>query len=314
MKPVVISVVGPTAVGKSELGIRIAERFGGEVISGDSMQIYRTMDIGTAKVTNEEMRGIPHHMIDVKEPEENFSVAEFQECVQQLIKDVHTRNKLPIIVGGTGLYIQATLYDFNFSEEKKDTEVILRLEEEASQKGNAYMHERLRAVDPLQAERIHPNNLRRVLRALEHFETTGQKMSDKQEEQAAESPFNPILIGLEMDRDLLYERINKRVDRMVEQGLVQEVKDLYDQGLSDAQSMKAIGYKELIPYFQGTCELSEAVELLKRNSRRYAKRQYTYFKNKLNVDWYSITPTDYEEKFETILDDLAGKLDEYVES
>lgn len=309
MKPVVVSVVGPTAVGKSNLGVKIAERYDGEVISGDSMQIYRTMDIGTAKVTKGEMRGIQHHMIDIKEPQESFSVAEFQKRVQALIKDIHSRGKLPVLVGGTGLYIQATLFDFNFSTQKKDPSVIGRLEKEMVEKGKTYMYDRLLRIDPKQADRVHPNNERRVLRALELYETTGQVMSDYHEQQSEDSPFCPILIGLEMERELLYDRINLRVDEMVGSGLVKEVETLYNSGLKENQSMKAIGYKELIPYFEGVYDLDEAVRLLKRNSRRYAKRQYTYFKNKMDIEWYEVTPTDYEEKFETILDDLAGKID-----
>ncbi|SFK28775.1 tRNA dimethylallyltransferase [Halobacillus dabanensis] len=309
MKPLVIAIVGPTAVGKSKLGVEIAKRFDGEVISGDSMQVYRTMDIGTAKVSDQEAGGIPHHMIDIKNPDESFSVAEFQEKVQHLIKEISSRDKVPILVGGTGLYIQATLYDFNFSEQKKDPAVVERLEREMVKKGRLYMYERLQSIDPEQAKRVHPNNERRVIRALELYETTGQVMSEYHEDQSEESPFRPILIGLEMERELLYERINRRVDGMIEEGLVDEVKRLYNQGFKDEQSMKAIGYKELIPYLEGYCEWNEAVELLKRNSRRYAKRQYTYFKNKMDVQWYEITPSNYEDKFETILGDLAGKID-----
>ncbi|MCA0969054.1 tRNA (adenosine(37)-N6)-dimethylallyltransferase MiaA [Halobacillus litoralis] len=313
MKPIVISVVGPTAVGKSKLGIEIAKKFNGEVISGDSMQIYRTMDIGTAKVTEEEMEGVPHHMIDIKNPDEAFSVAEFQSTVQELIHDVHNRGKLPILVGGTGLYIQATLYDFHFSDEKKDETVMKRLEEEKNELGIAALYERLKQVDPIQAEKVHPNNHRRVLRALEVYETTGRAMSQHQETQPEESPFKPVLIGLEMDREALYERINNRVDQMMEEGLLEEVKRLYEEGLEEAQSMKAIGYKEFIPYFKGEYDLDRAVELLKRNSRRYAKRQYTYFRNKMKVSWYNVSLDDYEEKFEMILSDLAGMLVRNIE-
>ncbi|SDO81043.1 tRNA (adenosine(37)-N6)-dimethylallyltransferase MiaA [Halobacillus aidingensis] len=309
MKPLVISVVGPTAVGKSNLGIRIAQCFNGEVISGDSMQIYRTMDIGTAKVTKGEMQGIPHHMIDFKDPAEHFSVAEFQENVQTLIWEIHERGKLPVLVGGTGLYIQATLFNFHFSEQKKDPSIMEKLEKEWKENGRDYMYKRLVEIDPEQAEKIHPNNERRVLRALEVYETTGQVMSERHHQQQKESPFNPLLIGLEMDRELLYDRINRRVDQMIEQGLLEEVQNLYEQGLKDSQSMQAIGYKELIPYFEGSCTLGEAIELLKRNSRRYAKRQYTYFKNKMDINWYEVSPSNYEEKFETILGDLAGKID-----
>ncbi|TGB04723.1 tRNA (adenosine(37)-N6)-dimethylallyltransferase MiaA [Halobacillus salinus] len=306
MKPIVISVVGPTAVGKSKLGVEIAKQMNGEVISGDSMQIYRTMDIGTAKVTEEEKDGIVHHMIDIKNPEDEFSVAEFQESVQELIQEIDSRGKLPIIVGGTGLYIQATLYDFKFSEEKKDTAVIDRLERDAEDQGMEAMYHRLKEIDPIQASKVHPNNRRRVLRALEVYETTGKAMSDHQTEQPKESPFRPILIGLQMDRDELYTRINRRVDQMMEDGLLEEVERLYHHGLENAQSMKAIGYKEFIPYFKGEYDLDHAIELLKRNSRRYAKRQYTYFRNKMDVQWYTVSEKYYEEKFETILSDLAG--------
>ena len=313
MKPTVIAVVGPTAVGKSKLGVEIAKKFSGEVISGDSMQIYRSMDIGTAKVSDEEMDGVVHHMIDVKDPGEDFSVAEFQSTVQRLIKEVHARGKLPVLVGGTGLYIQATLYDFQFSKEKKDAQVIERLESEAATYGMDAMYNRLKSQDPKQAERIHPNNHRRVLRALEVYETSGKGMSDHQKEQPKESPFRPVLIGLEMDRELLYHRINQRVDQMMAEGLLAEVKFLYDQGFENRQSMKAIGYKEFIPYFKGEYSLDRAVELLKRNSRRYAKRQYTYFRNKMDVDWYEVTEKNYREKFETILSDLAGMLEDGIE-
>ncbi|MFZ0369239.1 MAG: tRNA (adenosine(37)-N6)-dimethylallyltransferase MiaA [Halobacillus sp.] len=308
MKPLVISVVGPTAVGKSKLGVEIAKRFGGEVISGDSMQIYKSMDIGTAKVTEQEMQGIPHHLVDIKEPDESFSVAEFQDKVQNLIRTISSQGNLPVIVGGTGLYIQATLYNFNFSEQKRDEQVIKRLEKEACEYGMEALYRRLQSVDPEQAKKVHPNNERRVLRALEVYETTGKVMSDYQKQQSNESPFRPVIIGLEMEREELYNRINRRVDHMVEEGLIAEVRGLYNKGYEHTQAMKAIGYKEFLPYFNGEYSLDRAVELLKRNSRRYAKRQYTYFRNKMNVHWYSISEQGYEEKFETILNDLAGMM------
>ncbi|MFD2925648.1 tRNA (adenosine(37)-N6)-dimethylallyltransferase MiaA [Halobacillus naozhouensis] len=310
MKQKVVSIVGPTAVGKSRLGIEVAKHFNGEVISGDSMQIYRGMDIGTAKVTEEEMNGVVHHMIDIKNPNQSFSVAEFQKRVQSLIEEIASRGKCPVLVGGTGLYIEATLYNFNFSNQEKDERVLDRLEKQLQECGNEQMYERLASVDPVQAEKIHPNNKRRVLRALEVYETTGKTMSEYQEQQKSESPFHPILIGLEMERELLYERINGRVDQMMEEGLLDEVQMLFGRGLEGSQSMSAIGYKEFIPYFKGEYTLSQAVELLKRNSRRYAKRQYTYFKNKLNVNWYEIHPNYYKAKFEKILNDLAGMLEE----
>ncbi|MCP3031277.1 tRNA (adenosine(37)-N6)-dimethylallyltransferase MiaA [Halobacillus sp. A1] len=310
MKPSVVSVVGPTAVGKSELAVKIAETFNGEIISGDSMQIYRRMDIGTAKITKEEMRGIPHHMIDIKDPEESFSVAEFQLNVRSLIEEITNRNRLPIIVGGTGLYIQAALYDFNFSDHERDRTIYRVLEKEAAERGIDAIYQRLKEVDPKQADKIHPNNERRVLRALEVYEKTGQTMSDYQADQKGDSPFTPILIGLEMGRTELYERINYRVDLMIEQGLEAEVRSLFEEGLENSQSMKAIGYKEFIPYFKGEYTYERAIELLKRNSRRYAKRQFTYFRNKLNVNWYAVQPNEKNDKIEKILRDLAGMLEE----
>ncbi|SDJ70773.1 tRNA (adenosine(37)-N6)-dimethylallyltransferase MiaA [Sediminibacillus albus] len=309
MKPFVIAVVGPTAVGKTSLSIEIAKRFQGEVISGDSMQIYKGMDIGTAKITKEETEGIPHHMIDIKNPDQAFSVADFQLLVRHHMEDILERNKLPIIAGGTGLYIQAALYGYNFSEQKRDEGFHMQIEEEIEQKGIETVFARLQEVDPEQAKKIHPNNKRRVIRALEVYETTGMPMSEYQANQQQESDYQPIFIGLEMDRELLYQRINQRVDQMMEQGLLQEVKKLYDQGLEQAQSMKAIGYKEFLPYFKGEASLESSVQLLKRNSRRFAKRQFTWFKNKLNVEWYEITPEQKQQKFEIILSDLAGMLD-----
>ncbi len=308
MKPLVVSVVGPTAVGKSRLGVEIAKQFSGEVISGDSMQIYRGMDIGTAKVTTKEMEEIPHHMIDIKNPQESFSVAEFQEKVQSLIVEITERGHLPVLVGGTGLYIQATLFNFNFSNQPKDEEVYKRLEEEMESEGSEAMYARLVKIDPSQAAKIHPNNERRVLRALEVHEATGKTMSEYQDQQVEDAGFRPIVIGLEMDREQLYKRINLRVDQMMKEGLLAEAEAFYRDGLEGSQSMKAIGYKEFIPYLKGEYSLDRAVELLKRNSRRYAKRQYTYFRNKMQVQWYEVSEENYKDKFTTILRDLAGMM------
>ncbi|MCT2534607.1 tRNA (adenosine(37)-N6)-dimethylallyltransferase MiaA [Aquibacillus koreensis] len=310
MKQPVVTIVGPTAVGKTSLSVEIAKRFGGEVISGDSMQIYKGMDIGTAKVTEEEKDNIPHYMIDIKDPSQSFSVADFQSYVNQYIKEISENGYLPILAGGTGLYIQAALYGYNFSDSKRDDTYQLQIEKEIKDKGIDNVYQRLQTVDPVQAEKIHPNNERRVVRALEVFDRTGMTMTQYHEHQQLESIYKPILIGLEMDREILYDQINKRVDKMIEDGLVEEVKFFYEKGLEHAQSMKAIGYKELIPYLKGQQTLEESVQLLKRNSRRYAKRQYTWFRNKMEVDWYSITEVTKNEKFEIILDDLAGKLKE----
>ncbi|WP_186577391.1 tRNA (adenosine(37)-N6)-dimethylallyltransferase MiaA [Aquibacillus kalidii] len=309
MRQKVIAVVGPTAVGKTSLSVEIAKKFSGEIISGDSMQIYKGMDIGTAKVTNTEKENIPHYMIDIKEPNESFSVADFQEQVHHYIKEISDKKHLPIIVGGTGLYIQAALFGYNFAEKKRDDSFQIKIENEIEEKGIMSVYKRLERIDPEQASKIHPNNTRRVVRALEVYERTGMTMTAYHEQQQLVSPFDPILIGLEMDRPLLYERINQRVDQMIKEGLVNEVRFFYEKGLKDSQSMKAIGYKEFIPYFEGNQSLEDSIEILKRNSRRYAKRQYTWFRNKMDVDWYTITHEDKSEKIEIILQDLAGKLE-----
>lgn len=308
MKQKVIAIVGPTAVGKTKLSIEVAKKFNGEIISGDSMQVYRGMDIGTAKIKIEEMQGIPHHMIDIKNPNENFSVAEFKKYVQQYIKEISARNHIPIIVGGSGLYIQSVLSDYNFSEEKRDDALTKKLEAEMEAEGIEPLYNRLKQVDHVQAEKIHPNNFRRVIRALEIYENTGLTMTEYQMQQQKEMPFDSMLIGLEMERSMLYERINHRIDLMVEEGLVEEVHKLISEGYSNCQSMKAIGYKELIPYFRGEATLEESIELLKRNSRRFAKRQFTWFKNKMEVNWYNLNPLTISEKFDEILIDLAGFL------
>lgn len=308
MKKTVVAIVGPTAVGKTKLSIEIAKKFNGEIISGDSMQVYKNMDIGTAKVTEAEMQGIPHYMIDLKEPNEKFTVVDFQSHVQGFIEKIDVAGKLPILVGGSGLYIQSTLYDYDFSRQRKDEVVVARLETELSEKGIEPLYKRLTKVDPVQAQLIHPNNHRRVIRALEMYEITGKPMSVFQTEQNKESPYNVIFIGLEMDRSLLYERINNRVDIMLEHGLIEEVRALYEAGYEDCQSMQAIGYKEFIPYFKATQSLDRTIELLKRNSRRYAKRQYTWFKNKLDVHWYKVEPHAPDLSFKQIEKDIMRKL------
>ncbi|MEK3908402.1 tRNA (adenosine(37)-N6)-dimethylallyltransferase MiaA [Oceanobacillus sp. FSL W7-1309] len=308
MKKNVVAIMGPTAVGKTKLSIELAKRFNGEIISGDSMQVYKGLDIGTAKIKQAEMQGIPHHMLDIRGPDEDFSAADFKALVQQYIAEITARGKLPIIVGGSGLYIQAALYDYNFSDRKRDPLLTKEMEEIVELEGIMPLYQRLEQIDPEQAKKIHPNNHRRVIRALEIYETTGMTMSEYEKNQVMESPYNPILLGLEMPRALLYERINDRVDQMIEKGLKTEVKKVYDEGYASCQSMKAIGYKEWISYFKGEQSLEGTVELLKRNSRRYAKRQYTWFKNKMDVTWYSVTPSTIDEDFTLIFEELAGIL------
>ncbi|MCC2378559.1 tRNA (adenosine(37)-N6)-dimethylallyltransferase MiaA [Bacillus wiedmannii] len=298
-------IIGPTAVGKTKLSIDLAKALNGEIISGDSMQIYRTMDIGTAKVTKEEMDGIPHYMVDIKNPEESFSVAEFQERVRKHIREIAERGKLPIIVGGTGLYIQSVLFDYQFTDDAGDAIYREQMEKLALERGVEYVHKKLQEVDPESAERIHANNVRRVIRALEIFHTTGEKMSEQLEKQENELLYDVSLIGLTMDREMLYDRINLRVDLMMEQGLLEEVEGLYNRGIRDCQSIQAIGYKEIYDYFEDRVSLEEAVSQLKTNSRRYAKRQLTWFRNKMDVTWFDVTGG---EKTSEILRYIEGKL------
>ncbi|WP_017753841.1 tRNA (adenosine(37)-N6)-dimethylallyltransferase MiaA [Calidifontibacillus oryziterrae] len=314
MKKKVIAIIGPTAVGKTKIGIELAKALNGEIISGDSMQIYQGMDIGTAKVTVQEMQGVPHHLLDIKQPTETFSVAEFQTLVSQLIDEITKREKVPIIVGGTGLYIQSVLYNYNFSDASSNLEYRTQLEQRVEEEGIDAIYQELLQIDPLCGERIHPNNIRRVIRALEVFHETGLTMSEYLAEQDPEPLYHHIIIGLTMDRGLLYERINQRVDLMIEQGLLAEVKRLYDAGVKDCQSIQAIGYKELYEYFEDKITLNSAIELLKRNSRRYAKRQLTWFRNKMDVEWFDMTgavadENAFRQKFTEILNKIAGKLE-----
>ena len=308
-KEKVIVLIGPTAVGKTNTSIKLAKKFDGEIISGDSMQVYRRMDIGTAKISVEEMEGIPHHLLDIKNPEESFSVAEFQQLVRKKISDIHSRGKVPLIVGGTGLYIQAVLYDYHFTETPGDELYRTELETELERLGPLWLHQKLVKVDPVSAENIHPNNTRRVIRALEIFHCTGKTMTEYQEGQTHELQYDVALVGLTMNRENLYKRINLRVDLMMKEGLLEEVKELYDEGVRNVQSVQAIGYKELYDYFDGTKSLEQAIENLKQNSRRYAKRQLTWFRNKMDVAWYDMTEeSQHPQNIEDISEFIAGKL------
>jgi len=309
-KPPVIVLIGPTAVGKTKLSVMLAEHLNAEIISGDSMQIYKRMDIGTAKIKEKEMNGVPHHLIDIKEPTESFSVAEYQEIVRQKIAEIGRRGKLPMIVGGTGLYIQSVLYDYSFTEEAGDPEFRAEMEALSDKRGAEYVHCLLKERDPGAAKAIHPNNKRRVIRALEIFHTTGKTMSEHMEGQRKELLYTTALIGLTMEREVLYDRINSRVDQMMDEGLLNEVKQLYDENIRNCQSVQAIGYKELYAYLEGRASLEEAVETLKRNSRRYAKRQLTWFRNQMDVAWYDMTPpVNIEQKKQEIFTYIAGKLE-----
>ncbi|KKB38889.1 tRNA (adenosine(37)-N6)-dimethylallyltransferase MiaA [Bacillus thermotolerans] len=307
-KEKLVVIIGPTAVGKTALSIHLAKKFGGEIISGDSMQVYKGMDIGTAKITSEEMQDIPHHLIDIKEPDEAFSAAEFQQLVRKTITDITNRGALPIIVGGTGLYVQSVIYDYQFAEQGGDPLIRKELEEEAERIGKEAFYEKLKGIDPEAAASIHPNNVRRVVRALEVYYTTGEKMSRQQTEEP-ELLYDAVLIGLTMEREQLYQRINKRVDIMMQNGLLEEVTGLWEKGIRSGQAVQAIGYKEIFSYLKGEASLEEAVEQLKQNSRNYAKRQLTWFRNKMPVNWFDLSNKEERMvKIQQISDFIAGKL------
>ncbi|MGM8213341.1 tRNA (adenosine(37)-N6)-dimethylallyltransferase MiaA [Virgibacillus sp. W0430] len=308
MKKTVVVIVGPTAVGKTTLSIEIAKHFNGEVINGDAMQVYKGLNIGTAKIREEEKQGIDHYLLDMILPEADYTAADFQNDVEKYVHIISEKSKLPIIVGGSGMYIQAALYGYRFSNRKRDHAYTEKLENLVHEKGVVYIHDLLKQIDPLQAKTIHPNNYRRVIRALEIYETTGLTMSQQIEKEPKQPMYDIIFIGLEMERTLLYNQINKRCDQMITNGLLEEVKQLYQNGYEDTKAMKAIGYKEFLPYIKGEQPLEESIHLFKRNSRRYAKRQYTWFKNKMNIQWYSVTPDTASQTVHTILHDLAGFL------
>lgn len=282
----VIAIVGPTASGKTGLSVDLAKALDGEIINGDALQVYKGLDIGTAKITAEEMDGIPHHLFDIKQPTESFSVAQYQIEVRRWIKDIQSRGKMPIIVGGTGLYVQSVLYDFRFTDEVSDMAIRSRLEQELEDNGTDELYAKLVELDPVGSEKIHPNNHRRVIRALEIIEITGKTKDDHEQQVGNDALFNHLLIGLDTERKVLYERINSRVDQMMENGFLEEAKLLWNEGIRDMQSVQAIGYKELHMFIEEKIKLEEAVELIKKHTRNYAKRQMTYFRNKLNVTWF----------------------------
>ncbi|MGE7793189.1 tRNA (adenosine(37)-N6)-dimethylallyltransferase MiaA [Lysinibacillus fusiformis] len=281
----VVAIVGPTASGKTALSIELAKKYNGEIINGDSMQVYKGLDIGTAKITEEEMEGVPHHLLSFLEPTESFSVADYQKLVRAKIADIQARHKLPIIVGGSGLYVQAVLFDFQFTDEKVDEAARQAYYDELAKLGPEAMHDKLKQLDPQTAEAIHPNNTRRVIRALEMLELNGVSKAAEAQNQGEVPLYNHLILGLgqNMSRDVLYDRINHRVDLMMENGLLEEVRGLWQQNIRGVQSIQAIGYKELYDYLDGKCSLEGALDSLKQNSRRYAKRQLTYFRNKMDV-------------------------------
>jgi tRNA dimethylallyltransferase len=293
MKKPLIILTGPTAVGKTELSIKLAKAIDGEIISADSMQVYKYMDIGTAKITTDEMQGIKHYLIDELEPEDEFNVVKFKELALKYMSEIYSKSKIPIIVGGTGFYIQAVLYGIDFKDNGEDTIYRKQLEELYEKEGAVYLHQKLAEVDPGSAKAIHPNNVKRVIRALEYYYQTGSRISAHNEEQRQnESPYNFCYFVLNNEREIVYERINSRVDLMIEKGLITEVKALLDKGCTkDMVSMQGLGYKEIISYLDGECSLEEAVYTLKRDTRHFAKRQLTWFKREKEVTW--INKQDY---------------------
>lgn len=297
MKPNLIILTGPTAVGKSALSVKLAEALNGEIISADSMQVYRGMDIGSAKITKEEQKGIPHYLIDELEPCEEFNVVLFQKLAKFYLKQIYEKGKVPIIVGGTGFYIQSVLYDIDFEETEQETDYRKELQELAQKKGNEFLHEMLQKVDPKAAEQIHANNSKRVIRALEYHHLTGQPISEHNEqEREKEAAYNACYFVLNDEREKIYDRINLRIDEMLKDGLIQEVQTLKDQGCTkDMVSMQGLGYKEILAYLNGECTLEEAVYILKRDTRHFAKRQLTWFKRERDVIWINKQEFEYRE-------------------
>lgn len=291
-KKKVLVIVGPTAVGKTSLSIQLAKAFNGEVISGDSLQVYKKLDIGTAKVTEEEAEGIAHHLIDVKEPTDSYSAFEFKETAQACIDEIIHEGKLPIIAGGTGMYIQSLLFDFQLGAPESDDDASKRREyweTFAREKGKEALWQVLNEMDERAAQSIHLNNEKRVIRAIEVMEKTGTSILDQQGidlKDLSQSPYDVMLIGLETDRELLYKRINQRVDIMMDLGLLKEAEYVFSLG--DVQATQGIGYKEFFPYFRGDMALDICIEKVKQHSRQYAKRQLTWFKNRMTVDWFDV--------------------------
>lgn len=308
MKPPVIILTGPTAVGKTALSIQLAKAIGGEIISADSMQVYRHMDIGSAKITKEEMEGIPHYLIDVLEPWEEFNVTVFQKMAKQALQEIYSRHHIPIITGGTGFYIQALLYDINFTENDRDSTIRLELERFAKEHGAVALHQMLRDIDPESADAIHFNNVKRVIRAIEYYRQTGEKISvHNEKEKQKESPYEFLYYVIHTDRQKLYERIDERIDQMLEQGLIEEVKQLSEMGCTrDLVSMQGLGYKEILDYLNGVTTLEEAVSILKRDTRHFAKRQLTWFKREKDVRWLNLPDYQYDrgKVLEQILHDV----------
>lgn len=304
MKKPLVVLTGPTAVGKTKASLGLAKALGGEIISADSMQVYQYMNIGSAKIRTKEMQGVPHFLVDVLKPWEEFHVVRFQQMAKAAMEGIYARRHIPIVVGGTGFYIQALLYDIDFSENDGDASYRQKLEQIAKERGERNLHERLKAIDPAAALKIHENNVKRVIRALEFYHQTGQRISEHNErERQKESPYQFVYFVLNDDRKRLYERIDARVDQMLKEGLVDEVAALRDMGCTrDMVAMQGLGYKEIFAFLEGELSLDEAVYRLKRDTRHFAKRQITWFKREKEVIWINKDEYGYDE--DRILHDM----------
>lgn len=311
MKKPLIVIAGPTACGKTASSVKLAKKINGEIISADSMQVYKYMDIGTAKIREDEKEGIKHYLVDELYPDEDYSVAVFQKMAKEYMNEIYNKGKVPILVGGTGFYINALVYDNNFTSTDADLEYRKELEKLAEEKGNDFLYEKLMEVDPKACEMIHKNNVKRVIRALEYFKQTGKQISAHNAEEKAnkEPAYNTAMFVLNMDREKLYSRIDLRVDLMLKDGLVEEVKALLDKGYNpDLVSMQGLGYKEIVKYLKGEMSLEEAVFILKRDTRHFAKRQLTWFKHQCNGIW--IDTEEFENNSDKISDFMAEKIRE----
>lgn len=301
MKKPLVVLTGPTAVGKTALSIDLAKRINGEIVSADSIQVYKGMDIGSAKITKEEMDGVKHYLIDVLEPTKDFNVATFKEMAVAAMEEIYSNGKIPIITGGTGFYIQAVLYDIDFTKTQADGSYRASLETFAKEHGVEALHDKLKEVDEQAAKEIHPNNVKRVIRALEFYKESGGKQISKhnEEERQKSSPYQFAYLVLNKDRQVLYKQIEKRIDMMLEAGLVDEVKHLKEMGCTkEMVSMQGLGYKEILAYLNGECTLDEAIYLLKRDTRRFAKRQLTWFRRERDVDF--INKDEYSSESEVL--------------
>ncbi len=296
MKNTIVIIVGPTAVGKTEYAIAVAKAIGGEIVSADSMQIYRHLDIGSAKPTKDEMGSVRHWLVDEIDPAKPFSAAEYQKLAKQHISGIFKRGKVPVISGGTGLYVNSLIYDMDFTVQPAQDDLRITLEREAEAHGSVSLHEKLKMLDPDAAERIHPNNLKKIIRAIEIYHVSGKSAKSFELSFKPTTDYGIIIVGLTRDRAELYARINKRADILFDRGLVEEVRRLLAMGLAEsAISMQGIGYKEVARYLSGQCSLQDAVDIVKQNSRNYAKRQMTWFKRYNDVKWFNLSEYSHEE-------------------